>query len=263
MCRWAAYIGPKVFLEDILCTPEHSLIQQSLNASECKTATNGDGFGIAWYGGRLEPGLFRDTLPAWSDANLRSIARQVRAELFLGHVRASTGTATSRDNCHPFAVGRWSFMHNGQVGGYGQIRRDADMMIPPELYLHRRGTSDSEAFFLAALGDGLDTDPLGALERTAAAFERLARRTGERPYLRLSACLSDGERLIALRHASDTRAPTVYYRALGNGGWVVVSEPYDADLSDWTPLEAGRMLVLDGTEPQFHSFSPAPCRPAA
>ena len=263
MCRWAAYIGPEVFLEDILCTPEHSLIHQSLSASECKTATNGDGFGVAWYGTRDEPGIFRDTLPAWSDGNLRSIARQVRSRLFLGHVRASTGTATSRDNCHPFAVGRWSFMHNGQVGGYDQIRRDADMLIPRELYHHRRGTSDSEALFLAALGDGLDTDPLGALERTAATFEERARSTGQRPHLRLSACLSDGARLIALRHASDDRAPTVYYRWLEAGGWAVVSEPYDADLDGWTVLEPGQMMTLNGGPPRFHTFRPNAARPAA
>jgi predicted glutamine amidotransferase len=36
--------------------------------------------------------LFRDTLPAWSDANLRSISEQIRSQLFFAHVRASTGT---------------------------------------------------------------------------------------------------------------------------------------------------------------------------
>ena len=31
-------------------------------------------------------------------------------------MRAATGTATSRANCHPFAHGQHLFMHNGQVG---------------------------------------------------------------------------------------------------------------------------------------------------
>lgn len=84
----------------------------------------------------------------WSDPNLRSLTRHVKSGLFLAHVRASTGTATSRNNCHPFVHDAWSFMHNGQVGGYDQFRRDADMMIPDSLYPARRGATDSEALFL-------------------------------------------------------------------------------------------------------------------
>ncbi|MGA4923289.1 hypothetical protein, partial [Bacillus subtilis] len=32
--------------------------------------------------------------------------------MFFAHVRAATGTAVTRQNCHPFACGRWMFMHN-------------------------------------------------------------------------------------------------------------------------------------------------------
>src|SRR5690606_7177534 len=55
MCRWAAYLGDEVFLEDIVTAPCHSLIAQSHHALEAKTPTNGDGFGVAWYGTRPEP----------------------------------------------------------------------------------------------------------------------------------------------------------------------------------------------------------------
>ncbi|MGB0497891.1 MAG: class II glutamine amidotransferase, partial [Rubricella sp.] len=134
MCRWAAWIGAPIFLDEIILKPAQSLVAQSHHAAECKTATNADGFGLAWYGERPEPGLYRDVYPAWSDPNLRSIAGQVRSGLFLAHVRASTGTATSRNNCHPFVHGRWSFMHNGQIGGFEGFRRRADMLIPDALY---------------------------------------------------------------------------------------------------------------------------------
>ncbi len=138
MCRWAAYTGQPIFLEEIVSRPGHSLIHQSHCATQCHSAINADGFGLAWYGERPEPGLFRDIMPAWSDPNLRSLTAQVKSGLFLAHVRASTGTATSRNNCHPFVHGVWSFMHNGQVGGYEAFRRDADMMIPDHLYPHRK-----------------------------------------------------------------------------------------------------------------------------
>ena len=123
MCRWAAYVGQPVFLSDIIANPVHCLIDQSRNAEECKTNLNADGFGVAWYGHRPEPGLYRDVHPAWSDPNLRALSEHVKSALFLAHVRASTGSAISRNNCHPFAVDRWSFMHNGQIGGFEAVGR--------------------------------------------------------------------------------------------------------------------------------------------
>jgi predicted glutamine amidotransferase len=190
MCRWAAYTGAPIFLEEIISRPGHSLIHQSHCATQCHSAINADGFGIAWYGTKSEPGLYRDVLPAWSDPNLRSLTAQVQSGLFLAHVRASTGTATSRNNCHPFTHGIWSFMHNGQVGGYDSFRRDADMMIPDALYAARKGATDSEALFLVAIAEGL--------ERAAARFIRLAREKGAAPHLWMTAALSDGKNLYAV-----------------------------------------------------------------
>ena len=46
MCRWAAYVGKPIYLEDIITRPEHSLVAQSVEASECKTTTNADGLGL-------------------------------------------------------------------------------------------------------------------------------------------------------------------------------------------------------------------------
>ena len=234
MCRWAAYIGAPCFVEDLVTRPNHSLIQQSIHATEAKTAINADGFGLAWYAHRPEPGLFRDTYPAWSDANLKSITAQVRSRLFLAHVRASTGTATSRNNCHPFAVGRWSFMHNGQVGGFETFRRSADMLIPDALYCHRKGGTDSEVVFLLALAERLETHPKQALERAVGQLEQMSRERGTTPHFRMSAAFSDGETLYTVRYASDAFAPTVYHRwSNSHGGRAVVSEPVEADEIDW------------------------------
>jgi predicted glutamine amidotransferase len=141
MCRFLAYRGEPVFLSSLVSAPAHSLIHQSLHAAEAKTGTNGDGFGLGWYGERDEPGLYREVRPAWSDENLRSLCDQVRSRLFFAHVRASTGTSSTRANCHPFAHGRYLFMHNGQIGGYAGLKRRIEGMIPDELYGARLGTS--------------------------------------------------------------------------------------------------------------------------
>ncbi len=256
MCRWAAYVGKPVFIEDIVSRPGHSLVRQSHEAVECKSAINADGFGLAWYGERAEPGLFRDILPAWSDPNLASLTQQVKSRLFLAHVRASTGTATSRNNCHPFAVGRWTFMHNGQIGGYDRFRRDAEMMIPDALYAHRRGATDSEALFLVALGEGLDLDPKGALERATARMESLSRQKGAAPHFRMTAALSDGEKLYAVRYASDEHAPTLYHRwSDSRSGRAVVSEPLETG-ECWDAVPPGSFCTFDAGQVKIEPFAP-------
>ena len=264
MCRWAAYVGAPIFLDEIVSRPGHSLIHQSHCATQCHTAINADGFGVAWYGEKPEPGLYRDVMPAWSDPNLRSLTAQVKSGLFLAHVRASTGTATSRNNCHPFTVGRWSFMHNGQIGGYESFRRDADMMIRDDLYPHRKGATDSEALFLIALAEGLEDDPQTALERAAARVIALAREKGALPHLRLTAALSDGVRLFAVRYATDDHAPTLYHRwSDRRQGRAVVSEPLEQDEGDWTEVPAGMFCTFEGKGVAMRPFNPCPLRLAA
>ncbi len=241
MCRFLAYQGEPVLIETLVAAPCHSLIHQSLHASEGKTETNGDGFGLGWYGERPEPGLFRDVRPAWSDENLRSIAGQVRSPVFFAHVRAATGTATTRANCHPFAHGRWLFMHNGQIGGWHGIRRRVEALIPDDLYATRGGTTDSEALFLAALADGLAEDPVGAMRRTLARVQAIMAAAGVRDALRFTATLTDGQTLWAFRCASDQRPPSLYYKPTPTG-LLLVSEPIDEGAS-WTEVPRGGTLV--------------------
>ncbi|MFN3524613.1 MAG: class II glutamine amidotransferase [Paracoccus sp. (in: a-proteobacteria)] len=256
MCRWAAYMGQPIFIEDIVSRPAHSLIRQAQGALRCHTPVNADGFGLVWYGERPEPGLYRDVMPAWSDPNLRSLVANVRSGLFMAHVRASTGTATSRNNCHPFAVGRWSFMHNGQFGGYDSYRRDADLLIPDAFYPHRKGATDSEALFLIALGEGLDADPQGAMQRAMARLTALALRRGSAPHVRAACAFSDGQRLYALRHASDEHAPSLYHRwSDSRQGWAVVSEPLETDEEDWLEVPPGSFCIFDRDRVQILPFS--------
>lgn len=255
MCRWALWSGQPVYIEDLILTPAHSLIHQSRAAHSCKTTVNGDGFGIAWYDSRPEPGIYKDVRPAWSDPNLAQIARQVRARLFLAHVRASTGTATSHANCHPFSYGALCFMHNGQIGGFNAIRRRLEQTIPDDAYRERHGSTDSEALFLAACGDGLAQDPIGAMARTVARFEDLSRLHGAAPHMRFTACWSDGTRSFAARYASDALAPSLFWQRRP-GGVLVVSEPLDDAPGTWTEVEPGSVLEITGTDIAFHRFCP-------
>lgn len=241
MCRWLSYLGEPVWLEDFIARPDNSLIEQSQRARLGHTTTNGDGFGLAWFAGRPVPGQYRETMPAWNDPNLQSLIHQIRSGLFFAHVRASTGTASTRQNCHPFVHGAWMFMHNGQIGGYRAVRRRLEALIPDSHYAARLGTTDSELFFLLLFREDVDADPVGALRRTVDLVEREMRDAGLDTAFRMTAALSDGERLICLRHASDPEPPSLFYEEDARG-LTVVSEPLD-DKQAWREVPAEHLLV--------------------
>ena len=255
MCRFLAYQGIPVFLEEFVSSPCHSLVHQSIHATEAKTGTNGDGFGLGWYGDRPEPGLYREIRPAWSDENLMSIARQVRSPLFFAHVRAATGTASTRANCHPFSHGRWLFMHNGQIGGYAAIKRRLEALIPDELYAARTGTTDSEALFLIALGRiRAGTDPVTAMSEALSAAVALMRDAGVSEPLRFAAGLSDGETIHAFRWSSNPKPPTLYYCEQATHV-VIASEPVDERRDCWKAIPANGCLVVRRGKVEVHQLA--------
>ncbi|WP_377193165.1 class II glutamine amidotransferase [Ruegeria meonggei] len=256
MCRFLAWVGEQRYLDELIQEQEQSLVIQSRNALIGKTTINADGFGLAWYSDRGTPCFYKDTHPAWSDANLKQLAHHTRSRLFLAHVRASTGTATSRNNCHPFGFDKWSFMHNGQAGGHDRIRQALDAMIPAQLYGYRMGATESEAIFLIAHGEGLNTDPIGAMERAIGRVETLSRQSGALPYLRFAACWSDGKRVFAARYASDRYAPSLHYRVCKDG-IIISSEPLDVDNDDWVEIKPNTAIETEGSSVLVHAFDPS------
>ena len=134
MCRWMAYSGDPILAEELLFRPAHSIIDQSLHSRLGATTTNGDGFGIGWYGDGAEPAVFKSIEPAWNDRNLRELAGQIETPVFFAHIRASTGTPVQRSNCHPFRHGRWLWMHNGALRDFHNTKRDLVMAVDPTLY---------------------------------------------------------------------------------------------------------------------------------
>ncbi len=260
MCRWIAYRGEPIPLEYYVTRPSHSLIAQSMHALEATASLNGDGFGLGWYGEPEEPGLYRELRPAWSDENLRHLCRHLRSRMFFAHVRAATGTAVTRTNCHPFASGAWLFMHNGLIGNWTVLRREVEALIPDDLYACRAGTTDSEAIFLAILGadltQGGQGDPVAAAARTVAAIAELVRTKGEGAQFRFTAALANGRDLYAFRYSTLDAGNTLYYRQSG-ADVVVVSEPLDSDRENWTSVAPNTVLIAKaGTPVEFRPFLP-------
>ncbi len=244
MCRFVAYRGEPLFLEELIAKPRHSLMHQSLRAEQARTVTNGDGFGIGWYGEREEPGVYREVMPAWSDDNLLALSGTLKSHLFFAHVRAATAGGIARQNCHPFRHGRYLFMHNGQIGGYAQLRRTLESLLPDPMYAARRGATDSELLFLLCLAriDG-GAAPADAMRDVLDHTQALMRGRGIEQPLRFAAVLSDGHRLHAFRLSSDDQPPTLYRRDDAQGT-VIASEPLDDDHAAWTALAAGAVLSI-------------------
>jgi glutamine amidotransferase len=163
-------------------------------------------------------------------------------------VRASTGTPITRPNCHPFACGRWMFMHNGLVGNWSRLRRRVEQLIPDDFYGSRIGTTDSEAVFLAILGAGGDKDPIGATARVLATLTNMVSSEDHSEPLRFTAALANGQDLYAFRYAANDKANTLYYRESG-GSVVIVSEPLDGKHAQWKTVPPGHMLAAVAGKP--------------
>ena len=265
MCRWIAYAGPPIFIDRLIFHSEHSLIDQSRSARESLSAINADGFGLGWYANRETPGVFKDIQPAWNDENLRSLAEQIRSSLFFAHVRASTGTAISRANCHPFRWGRWMFMHNGKIGGYDRIRRDLMKTLSDEAFAALRGATDSEMMFRMLASNGLTNDPETALKRTVGQVCETLLAAGVEEPLSMSTALSDGETIYATRFASSGEPPSLYYNVgdpvggadAGAGAIMIVSEPLDDEATHWAAVPANHTLLAGAGGVAVEPFHPS------
>ena len=259
MCRWLAYRGDPIRLDQVLLRPEHSLLLQSRHARESTFEVNADGFGVGWYTDLPEPGVYHDTRPAWNDRNLASLAEHIRSPVILAHIRAAVGSMVVRSNCHPFRHDRWLFQHNGSVGEFGSIKQELDMQIAPELYAEKQGQTDTETLFLLALTFGLQENPRKGITRMIEAVEKAREEAGLRSRFTMTIATTDGEALYAARHASHGPQPSLYHNRPGTnlesasgqkielpaGANLVLSEPLD-DLSEhWIEVPESSWLAID------------------
>ncbi len=281
MCRWLAYYGPEIHLEDLIIKPSRSLLVQSRFARENYVEnmpglpdgafpTNGDGFGVAWYGTRDRPGLYRDLRPAWSDRNLVNLAEQVKSGLFLAHLRAAYHGLVQRTNSHPFRHGCWTFQHNGEISDFDRVKRDLQFQIDPELFIQIQGTTDSETAFYLALSLGLDDDPKGAMERMVGMTEAHMRSAGIDEPFRLTCAFSDGRKLYAVRHSTDGKPKTLYYNRGSAGldqvlndevgtphaGTVLLSEPIDECVDNWREVPPASFVSVGPGGVVIEDFQP-------
>ena len=213
MCRFVLYRGSDITLGSLVTEPSNSLIHQSFDNQEREEPLNGDGFGLAWYVPELaaEPALFRSVSPAWSNQNLRHLARVTRSRCILAHVRAATpGLPVAELNCHPFGWGPFAFMHNGHVGGFRQLRRRLLGRLSDEAFGLIAGSTDSEHMFALFTDHYRRHDQGRAVERLAAALsgaiaevEDLRREAAVAETSQLNLAVTDGTAAVVSRFSGD------------------------------------------------------------
>ncbi|HTS74053.1 MAG TPA: class II glutamine amidotransferase [Gaiellaceae bacterium] len=276
-----AYSGSPLSLEDLLYRPENSLIDQSLHSHLGAETTNGDGFGVGWYGDKHTPGVYRSVEPAWNDRNLRNLAAHIRSQLVLAHVRAAIGSAVQETNCHPFCYGQWLFMHNGFIGDFHKVKRDLVLAVDPSLYPSIEGSSDTEIFFFLALTFGLEDDPPGAVESAVGLIEEVGQAHGVEHPIQMTVATTNGVDIWAFRYSSQRDSRSLFYstdvptlRALhpeveilaevSDESRLIVSEPLRDLPGAWNEVPESSYGVVQPGQDELHPFKPkAPAKQVA
>ena len=273
MCRWLAYSGSPVLIEDLLYKPEHSLVVQSMHSTMGAETTNGDGFGVGWYGTRDAPGVFRSTEPAWNDRNLRELAGHVVSPRVFAHIRAAIGSPVQQSNCHPFRYGSWLWMHNGFLDGFHTMKRDLALAVDPGLYADIEGTTDTEILFFLALTFGLADDPPAAVARAVGLVEEVARGHGIRFPVQMTVATTDGRTTWAFRYSSEGRSRSLYHsidvstlreqypdnptlHLLSDDARLVVSEPLGDLRGAWREVPESSCVAIHGGTEEMLPFAP-------
>ena len=274
MCRWLAYSGTPVLLDELLYKPKYSLIDQSLHSRLGATTTNGDGFGVGWYGVGDTPAVFHSMEPAWNDRNLQELAKHTSSPLVFAHIRASTGTAVQQTNCHPFRHGNWLWMHNGALRDFERVKRDLRFAIAPELYPEIEGSTDSETFFYLALTRGLEEDPPKAVQEAVGIIEETGRRHEVEHPIQMTVATTDGERVWAFRYSSEGDSRSLFFSTdivtlktlypddarlqdLGDESRLIVSEPLGTLAGAWNEVPESSWGVIQPGQDEIHDFAPA------
>lgn len=266
-----AYSGESIQVDELLFNAKHNLIDQSMSSRSAETPTNGDGFGLGWYGRHAKPGLFRSIRPAWNDFNLHDLAANIDSHMFMAHVRATSLATVQETNCHPFRYGNWLFVHNGEVFEIEKFQRELLLAVDPKYFRNIMGSTDSELMFHLALTFGLEDDVPGALMRMAGFIERAGKEKGVAESLWMTLGVTDGKTLYGVRYASDNAAPTLYHSVdpahileinpllkgrIGETARSLASEPIGVFPQIWKEVPQATLLTVRDGEIASRAFVP-------
>lgn len=275
MCRWIAYIGDEIYLENIIIKPSSSLVEQSLHAKLSYShdgkilSTNGDGFGIGWYYHKNQPGLFKSSEPAWANENISEICSQTKAHIFMSHIRAASTGSVQRNNSHPFKYNNILFQHNGYIKDFALIRKDMLYILDNKLFNEIKGTTDTEAFFMIAIYFGLEKSPKIAIEKTIKFILDLHQKHNIAPKIQLSCAISDGNSIFTIRYSTLKKQNTQFYSTdvncltdidnkfnkMPDNSFVIVSEPINNSFQNWNEVPPSSFVTFSNAKTKIEPLN--------
>jgi predicted glutamine amidotransferase len=218
MCRALLYLGEPVLLDHFLYQPDSSLVKQSY-MSRMLQMLNLAGFGMmAWDRNSAhpeEPYRYGSTDIPIFDRNLKSLARKIEAQCFLGHVRGVTlnSEATITDhNIHPFCYPgcRLAMAHNGDLHRFDEMRDALRKYIRPEIARHIAGGTDTEWIYATLISQLEDPgaypssdETRRAIESTLAIIGKIRDQCGISVASSVNLFITDGRQVFAVRYCFD------------------------------------------------------------
>lgn len=208
------------------------------------------GVGLGFYQGGE---ALHKKLPAAETADGLDVARDVRTDCAVFHLREATVGDFRVENTHPFRIRNWLFAHAGTVAHFEQIQAELLAALPDFLRRSIRGETDSEHFFALLLAQlqertAIDNPDIEVEHLLHAATTSLSRLSGwQKPFgaqdQTLAFLLTNGRIMAAL------------HRGQPNMGWVVRQQEEDPGHSDSRAVKSVEYVGVISS----HAALPADC----
>ena len=145
MCRLYGFrANEPTKVECTLVHAQNALMVQS--REDLAGTSHAHGWGVATYEDHL-PHIERQAWAAYHGEHFRRAAARIFSQQVLAHVRRATVGEAKIANTHPFTDGPWTFVHNGTVPNFDQLRPRLLAALPENRRKAISGDTDSEHVF--------------------------------------------------------------------------------------------------------------------
>ena len=253
VCRFVAYLGEEIKLEELVYNFPHNLVVQSYAPKELLVGNvNLDGFGCGWYNTAVEkdPALYATLLPIWADYRFPTIAKAVASNTIFSSVRNATPPFPNElSSVLPLALGKYLFLHNGYITDYNKCKRRLENELPDEYFNMIQSRSDSAFIFAAFMWKLSEIDVSEKMIKKAmiATLDWLKNQLeslGEKANLNIG--IADGESMLFIRHEFNGACNSLYYNESHeqlSKGVLIASEPLDED-NGWNEVPENSMIEV-------------------
>ena len=274
MCRWLAYSGSPILMNEVLYGGTNSLVDQSLHSRLGAEPTNGDGFGVGWYGDPPTPrasstassrrGTTR-TCASWPGTSARRCSSPTsgRRSAALCSRPTATRSATTT-GCSCTTATSTSSPRSSATSCSRSTRR-----CIPQI----QGQADTEILFYLALTLGLEDDPPAAVARAIGLVEDVASRHDVPHPFQGTVATTDGESIWAFRYSSEHKSRSLFYTTdvptlrklyperedlgeFSDDARLIVSEPLGDVAGVWNEVPESSWGVIGPDRVDMQSFEP-------